>query len=95
MIHTHYIIQAEAVLHAGQPPRIARLLVIIPAVQRIAPELSRLRKCIRWTPGNSLRLSIRIELEQFRMCPAVCAVHGNIDRNITNDLDSLFIGIAL
>ena len=85
MIYAHNIIQTEAVLHAGQPPCVIRCLMMLPPVKRISPQLAGRGKGIRRTSGNCLRLSGFIKLEQLRMSPAVCTVHGDIDRDITDD----------
>ena len=95
MIHPHHIIQAEAVLHPRKPPGITGLLMALPAVERIAPQLTRCRKRIRRTSSYRLRLTLRIKLEQFRMRPAVRAVHGHINRNIPDDLHAVLIGVML
>ena len=94
MIHPHHIIQTEAVLHPRKPPGIAVLLMALPAVERIAPQLARSRKRIRRTPGYRLRLAICVKLEQLRMRPAVRAVHGHINRDIPNNLHAMLIRVA-
>ena len=60
----------------------------IPSVQRISPKLSCCRKSIWRTSGYLCRLVIFIQFEKSWICPGICAVHGNIDRNISDNTNS-------
>ena len=79
--------------NALHPPVKPGLSVHFPVVKRISPQLSRCRKAIRRTASYLRGLIVFIQLKQPGACPCICAVHGNIDGNISNDPDSLFIGI--
>ena len=95
VINSYHIIHLEAMIKSSAPPLITGLSMVIPTIQRISPQLSVSRECIRRTAGYSTRLEIRIELEQFRRCPCVCRVKGYINRNITNDFNTIIISIFL
>ena len=93
MIDSHYIIQLVAVLHSSCPPFIICILMIIPAIKRISPQLTRSGKCIRRTACHSNRQIVTVKLEELRIRPCIRTVKRNIDRNITNDLNPLIICI--
>ena len=85
VIHPDHIIQPEAILHPPDPPAVPGLLMIVPPVQRIPPQLSGCRKCIRRTSCHRLRTAILVKLEQLRTGPAVCPVKCHIDRDISQN----------
>ena len=93
MVNSYHIIKAEHVTQSGDPPLISCISVIIPAVQRISPELSCCGKSIWRASGYSCWHILLIQLEKLRMSPGIRTVHSYIDRNIPNDLDTFFIGI--
>ena len=93
MVDSDNVIQSKAPGDPCYPPVIAGISVMIPAIQRIAPQLSVCRKSIGRTTCNCGGFSLLIQLEHLRMCPDVRAVICHIDRNVTNDLQSLIIGI--
>ena len=95
MIDPHNIIQFQTVRDSPDPPLVACLFVIFPVIERIAPKLSRCGKCIRRTPGNSEGIVVFIKLEQFRGRPRIRTVKSHINRNISDDLNSLFIGVCM
>ena len=101
LIKTPEVVDAGHIVHlvyipqTAQPPLVSGLLVIVPAVQRIAPELAGSREAIRRTSRYSGRNVIFIQLEQFGMGPSIGRVHGNINRNIADDLNVFFVGISL
>ena len=64
-----------------------------PAVNRVAPKLTCGREIIRWNTGYHSRISFIIQVEELRMGPYVRAVHRNKNRNITDDLNALFMRI--
>ena len=66
----------------------------IPVVNRIAPELTGRGIIIGRNPRNAIGLQLLIHLEQGRVCPYITAVRRNIDRNIADDGNTLFIGIS-
>ena len=93
MIDSYHIIKAEYVAQSGDPPLISCISVVIPAVQRISPELSCCGKSVRRASGYSHRHILLIQLEKLRMSPGICTVHSYIDRDISDDLDTFFVGI--
>ena len=93
MVNSYHIIKTEYIAQSGKPPLISGISVIIPAVQRISPELSGCGKSIWRASGYRCRYILLIQLEKLRMSPGIRTVHSYIDRNIPNDLDTFFIGI--
>ena len=68
--------------------------MLFPVIKRISPQLARSRKCIRRTACNSLWTAFLINLKQFRIRPHIRTVKGNVNRHITYDLNSFFVGIG-
>ena len=64
-----------------------------PVIQRISPELSCCGKSIRWASCNLCRAVFLIQLKEPRIRPGICTVHCHIDRDITDDLNAVFICI--
>ena len=95
MIDTHNIIQGSHGLNTLSPPRIIILLHRAPTEQWIAPQLSVSGKSVRRASGHLNRIQILIQIELLGIRPYICAVPGNIDRHISDNLNSLFIGISL
>ena len=75
------------------PPCISGFLVVIPIIERIAPELPRWRKDIRRTTCNGNRAVLSVEFKQFRLCPDFYAVIGNIDWHITDEGNAIFVAV--
>ena len=94
VVNAGHVVELEAVPQAGAPPLIAGRLVIIPTVERIAPELTGGREAIRRAARNSNRLILLVQLEKLRIGPCIGAVHRHIDRDIAHDADALLVGIS-
>ena len=93
MVDPYNVIQAEAVGDSFDPPLIFRVTVHFPVVQRVSPELSCSRKSIWRASCYLYRAVFLIQFKEPRICPGICAVHCNVDRDVTDDLDSLFVCI--
>ena len=95
MIDPHHIIQPIAVGDAADPPGIARLPMVLPTIQRVAPQLpgdaERIRRTARHADGHI----VLIQLKKFRIGPGIRAVKGHIDRNVPHNTDALLVGISL
>ena len=94
MINTHHIIHFKTVSKAFDPPFKAGLTMNIPVIKGIAPQLACGRKTIRRTSCHLCRPVFSIQLKQPGACPRIRAVHGNINRNISDNADILFICIC-
>ena len=79
----------------ADPPVISRVLMTLPPVDRVAPQLACLGKSIRRHAGHHRRKSFLIKFKQFRMAPGVRAVKSDIDRDIADDPDSPAVRIVL
>ena len=69
--------------------------MVLPVIERVAPQLSCSRERIRRTPCHSGRVVVLIELKEFRRSPCICTVERDVDRDISDDLDALRIGICV
>lgn len=94
-IDPDHIIETEGVGKALHPPGKTCVPVMIPAVKRIAPELSVRGKTIRRAARYRCGHVVVVQLEEFGMGPGICAVIGNIDGNISDDPDSLPVCVGL
>ena len=95
VVDAEHIIDITEIFDAAHPPGEAISCHVAPIKQRVAPKLSGGGEAIRWTAGNFLRILVFIQLEQLRMCPDIDTVQRNVDRQVTNDLNALFVGIFL
>ncbi len=91
MVDAGHVVEPEAVPEPGEPPPVARLLVILPTVQRIPPELARCRKTVGRAAGYRGGLLPFVKLEQLRMRPDVRAVHGRVYGYVPDDLYPLLV----
>ena len=74
MVDTDDVIQFKAAGHPLHPPVIACLLMVIPCIQWIPPQLPGCRKCIRRTSRYRNRQILFIQLEQLRIRPGICTI---------------------
>ena len=95
MVDPHHVVQFKDLRHSFCPPGISRLFVILPAVDRISPQLPGRRERVRRDSRDNSGISLFVKLEQFRMAPGVRAVEGNIDRDIPDDPDPFFMRVFL
>ena len=68
--------------------------MVIPVIERVAPQLSGSAEIIWRHSGYAGRVALRIELEQLLVCPDIGAVECDEDRDITDDLDAFFMSIV-
>ena len=94
MVDSDNIIHSEAVTDSANPPLETGLFMYFPVVQRISPELSCCRKSVRRASCDLCRLIILIDFKEPRTRPGVCTVHCHINRNISNDSDSVLICVG-
>jgi hypothetical protein len=87
MIDAHDVDLLGQPAHALDPPAKAVLRMPFPAVDRVGPELSRLREVIGWNAGNDQRAAVLVKFEQFGVSPYVGAVAGDVDRNVADKVD--------
>ena len=67
--------------------------MIIPSIDRITPQLTICRKSIRRTSGNRDQILFFIQFKELRMRPGIRTVVGNINRNVSDNLNTLFVRI--
>ena len=93
MVYPNHIIEFVAISQTLNPPCIPCFSVIIPIIQRISPKLSCCSKCIRRAACHTNRITRLIKLKQFWIRPRVRTVKGHINRNISNNADSIIVCI--
>ena len=89
------VVKAEAIVHAADPPLIAGGAVLLPAVEGIAPQLAVFGEGVRRAACHGDGNVFSVQLEQLRMRPCVRAVHGDVNRDIADDLHAVFVGVVL
>ena len=87
------VVEEEGALHAGSPPGKILRPVPVPVIDRISPELSRRGKSVRRASGDYGRTPFAVQLEVLRMAPGIRAVHSDIDRQIADYTDPVFVGV--
>src|SRR5208283_1963868 len=75
---------------AIDPPRESLFLVSFPAIERVAPELSRLAEVIWRYPGLDGRTASLVQEKEVRPGPEIRAVVSDEDRNVANQVDAFF-----
>ncbi len=74
MVHPHIVVHGEAIFHPLQPPAVAGLLVGLPVIQRVAPELTGGGKGIGRNSRHTLGIAQLVELEELPVRPGIRAV---------------------
>ena len=95
MVDAHHIVELEAVCDPFDPPLVSGLFMIVPVIERVAPELSGCGKCIRRAACHSSGLIVLIELEHLGRRPCIRAVKRHIDRNISDDLNAFLVRVCV
>ena len=95
VINTNHIIELKAVPHPAAPPLEIGGPVILPAVQRVPPDLTVRGKGIRRTARDGSGSVVLVQLEQLRVSPYVGTVGRDIDGNVAHDLNVFCVGIGL
>ena len=93
MVETYHVEQRHVALHAPDPPRVVFRLVRCPVVHGVAPQLTGCRIVIGRYACHQLGAAVGLQLEQLGVCPYIGRVGGNVNRDITDDLNALFVGI--
>ena len=93
MVNTNHIVHLEAICQTTAPPVISGASVVIPAIERISPQLTGRGERIGRTSCHCHRLIVRVKLEQLRAGPCISGVKRHIDRNITDDLNTAIVCI--
>src|SRR5689334_15440119 len=94
MIDSNNVKQFQRPAQTIDPPLEVLCAQPFPIVKRIAPKLARLRKIIRWDPGDGCWSAVLIELKEFAMRPDVGRIVRYEDRKVADDLDAALTAIA-
>ena len=89
VVDANHVEELRVGLHALAPPLKILLLHHVPAVQRVAPALALVGKCIRRYSGNVRRIAVDVQLEELAVRPGIGAVHGDVQRNVADNLHAL------
>jgi hypothetical protein len=85
VIEAHEIDARERLAKALDPPREVFRDQHVPAIERVAPQLSSLAEVVGRDTGDRGGLEVRAELEQLGARPDVGAVVGDVDRHVAQD----------
>ena len=85
MVNTQDVIDGQRVAQAQNPPRVAGAAVVVPVIQRVAPQLTIRRKVVRRAARHAARLALGIGLKQLAARPCVGGIRGNVNRNIAHN----------
>ena len=88
------IVEFEGRPEAGDPPGIAGAGLVLPIVERIAPELAERGEIIRRHAGHRPWPAGGIELKNGAVPPGVGAVQRDKDRHVADDADAALRGVA-
>ena len=94
VVDTQIVGQSQLTADTVDPPFISGRLVVIPVIKRVAPKLSGCTEIIRRNSGYAGRIAFGVKLKQLFICPDVCTVKCNKDRNITDDLNAFFMSLV-
>ena len=89
------VIDGQRVADAQDPPRIAGAAVVVPVVERVAPQLAVGGKVVRRAACNAAGLALSVCLKQLTARPGVSGVGGDINGNIAHDGDALLLGVGV
>ena len=95
MVNTDNIKKFITISDPVCPELIALLFHMLPIIDWISPSLSYCAEIIRWYPCNKNRTSICVQKEIILSAPHIHRVLSHIERNISHNLDSCFIGSFL
>ena len=93
MVQPHPVIEPSGGREPANPPAVTVLLVPLPAVQGVSPELSVIGKGIRGAACHRCGGQALIQLEQLRIAPHLTGVQGHINGHISQNLDTLLLGV--
>ena len=88
MVDPDEVEKAQVVFHPPDPPVEPPVLEDVPAVERVAPELSGRAEVIRRDPGHGGRHLPSVELEYPGVGPHVGAVVIDVDGHVADDPDA-------
>ena len=90
------VIEGVGPADAVAPPPIAVRLVGVPVIDGIAPELTGGGEHVRRHAGHIVQLhSLPVDPEHVGMGPHIHRVSGDIEGNVTDDLDAVIVGVLL
>ena len=90
MVDSQHVKKLEGMPQAGNPPGVALRLVRLPAIERIAPPLSRLGEVVGGHPRHDPGPAVLGQVEQVGPAPDVGAIVCDEDRQVTDDRDPEF-----
>ena len=80
---------------APDPPGVAGVPVVLPVIQRVAPQLAVRGKVVRRAARHPAGMTLRVSLEQLPACPEVGRIRRHVDGNVAHDLHALFGGVGV
>ena len=68
--------------------------VLLPVIQRVAPQLPVRGEIVGRHAGNGFGVAVTVDFQDFPVRPGVRAVERNIDRHVTEQLNTLLMGVG-
>ena len=93
VVEPHAVDEGEHGAEAVDPPGVAGARERVPAVERVAPQLSGGAEVVGGHAGLESGPAVGGELEDLRVRPDVGAVVGDEDRDVAHDLDPAVAGL--
>ena len=94
VVDAHDVGQGQAALDARDPPGVALLGVLGPAVQRVAPALAVHGEVVGRNAGHVRGPEILAQVEELGIGPGVGAVQCHEDGHVAHDADVVGIGVG-
>ena len=95
VVDAQQVVDAQCVAHPAHPPRVAGLFVVVPVVQRVAPQLTVCREVIRRAARHTGKAAVGVQLKQRAAHPCIHRVGRDVDGDVAQDLHVLFVGVGL
>ena len=83
------VIDGQRMADAADPPGIAGAAVVVPVVERVAPQLAVGGKVVRRAACHAAGLALGVSLEQLAACPGVGGIRCDVDGVIAHDGNAL------
>ena len=94
MVDAQDVVDAQRMAHPADPPGIAGAAVVVPVIQRVAPQLAVGGKEIRRAAGHPPGPAVGVHLKQSAAGPCVGRVRRHIDGDIPHDAHAAAVGVV-
>mmetsp|Transcript_41883 Transcript_41883/g.107173 ORF Transcript_41883/g.107173 Transcript_41883/m.107173 type:complete len:349 (-) Transcript_41883:953-1999(-) len=89
------VVQVKGACQPFRPPRVVLSSVLLPVIQRGAPQLAGLTEGIRRHTAHQARLLVVVQHEQARVGPHIRRVPSDVDGHVTQQRNIFRVGVCL